>query len=101
MNPHFISLVMGLAAQANSALDGQLPPGAEQAPEIVTHDAAVPLSQLSGQSALFQELRETCLDFGCHPLRFPADGVVRRVPAGSEPLEVAQRQVAAAYYPCT
>jgi hypothetical protein len=30
MNPHFASLVMGLAAQANSALDGQLPPGAEQ-----------------------------------------------------------------------
>jgi hypothetical protein len=31
MNPHFVSLVMGLAAQANSALDGQLPPGAEGA----------------------------------------------------------------------
>lgn len=31
MNPHFASLVMGLAAQANAALDGQLPPGAEQA----------------------------------------------------------------------
>lgn len=27
MNPHFASLVMGLAAQANSLLDGQLPPG--------------------------------------------------------------------------
>lgn len=27
MNPHFASLVMGLAAQANSVLDGQLPPG--------------------------------------------------------------------------
>jgi hypothetical protein len=31
MNQHFVSLVYGLAAQANSALDGQLPPGAEQA----------------------------------------------------------------------
>ena len=31
MNQHFVSLVFGLAAQANSALDGQLPPGAEQA----------------------------------------------------------------------
>lgn len=31
MNPHFISLVMGLAAQANAALDGQMPPGAEMA----------------------------------------------------------------------
>jgi hypothetical protein len=27
MNPHFATLVMGLAAQANSLLDGQLPPG--------------------------------------------------------------------------
>lgn len=31
MNPHFVSLVMGLAAQANAALDGQLPPGAQEA----------------------------------------------------------------------
>lgn len=31
MNQHFISLIFGLAAQANSALDGQLPPGAEAA----------------------------------------------------------------------
>lgn len=31
MNQHFASLVLGLAAQANAALDGQLPPGAEQA----------------------------------------------------------------------
>ncbi|HRP07300.1 MAG TPA: DUF1844 domain-containing protein [Gemmatimonadales bacterium] len=31
MNPHFVSLIMGLAAQATAALDGQLPPGAEQA----------------------------------------------------------------------
>lgn len=31
MDPHFASLVLGLAAQASSALDGTLPPGAEQA----------------------------------------------------------------------
>lgn len=31
MNPHFASLILGLAAQANAALDGQLPPGAEEA----------------------------------------------------------------------
>lgn len=31
MNPHFASLVLGLAAQANAALDGQLPPGAQEA----------------------------------------------------------------------
>ena len=30
MNPHFASLVLGLAQQAESALSGQLPPGAEQ-----------------------------------------------------------------------
>jgi len=32
MNPHFASLVLGLAQQADSALNGQLPPGAEQLP---------------------------------------------------------------------
>ncbi len=31
MNPHFASLILGLAAQANAALDGQLPPGAAEA----------------------------------------------------------------------
>ena len=30
MNPHFASLVLGLAQQAESAMQGQLPPGAEQ-----------------------------------------------------------------------
>jgi hypothetical protein len=30
MNPHFASLVLGLAQQAESALQGTLPPGAEQ-----------------------------------------------------------------------
>jgi hypothetical protein len=29
MNAHFASLVLGLAQQANAALDGSLPPGAE------------------------------------------------------------------------
>lgn len=31
MNPHFASLVLGLAHQAESALSGTLPPGAEGA----------------------------------------------------------------------
>jgi Domain of unknown function (DUF1844) len=31
MNPHFASLVLGIAGQANAALDGRLPPGAEEA----------------------------------------------------------------------
>ena len=30
MNPHFASLVLGLAQQAESALAGNLPPGAEK-----------------------------------------------------------------------
>lgn len=32
MNPTFISLVLGLAQQAESALRGELPPGAERMP---------------------------------------------------------------------
>jgi len=31
MNQHFGSLILGLAAQASAALDGNLPPGADQA----------------------------------------------------------------------
>ncbi len=31
MNPHFVSLVLGLAAQADAALQGDLPPGAAEA----------------------------------------------------------------------
>jgi hypothetical protein len=30
VNPHFASLVLGLAQQAEAALGGQLPPGAEE-----------------------------------------------------------------------
>lgn len=30
MNPHFASLVLGLTQQAEAALQGQLPPGADQ-----------------------------------------------------------------------
>jgi tellurite resistance protein len=30
VNPHFASLVLGLAQQAEAALGGQLPPGAEK-----------------------------------------------------------------------
>jgi hypothetical protein len=32
MNPHFASMVLGLAHQAEAALAGQLPPGAEAMP---------------------------------------------------------------------
>lgn len=33
MNAHFASLVMGLAAQAEAALQGRLPPGMDAMPE--------------------------------------------------------------------
>ena len=36
MNPHFASLVLGLAHQAESALSGNLPPGAEGAGDART-----------------------------------------------------------------
>jgi len=36
MNPHFASLVLGLAQQAESALGGGLPPGAEGAADART-----------------------------------------------------------------
>ena len=32
MNPHFASIVLGLTAQADAALSGQLPPGSEKMP---------------------------------------------------------------------
>lgn len=32
MNPHFATLVLGLAQQAQSVLEGRLPPGAEEMP---------------------------------------------------------------------
>jgi hypothetical protein len=34
MNPHFVSLVLGLAHQAESALGGNLPAGAERAGDV-------------------------------------------------------------------
>jgi Domain of unknown function (DUF1844) len=36
MNPHFASLVLGLAHQADAALSGQLPPGAEDVSDART-----------------------------------------------------------------
>jgi hypothetical protein len=36
MNPHFVSLVLGLAHQVESALGGNLPPGAEGAGDART-----------------------------------------------------------------
>ena len=48
MNPHFATLVMGLAHQANSALDGQLPPGADQLPGVDVRQIAQTLIDTLG-----------------------------------------------------
>jgi hypothetical protein len=48
MNPHFATLVLGLAHQAGSALDGKLPPGAEQLPGTSTHQVAQTLIDTLG-----------------------------------------------------
>jgi hypothetical protein len=48
MNPHFATLVMGLAHQANSALDGELPPGADQLPGIDVRQIAQTLIDTLG-----------------------------------------------------
>jgi hypothetical protein len=40
MNPHFATLVLGLAHQAGAALQGQLPPGAEALPGAAAHQIA-------------------------------------------------------------
>jgi len=40
MNQHFASLVMGLAAQAEAALQGKLPPGMEALPAEETRKVA-------------------------------------------------------------
>ena len=40
MNPHFATLVLGLAHQTEAALQGQLPPGAEQLPNAAPRQVA-------------------------------------------------------------
>jgi hypothetical protein len=48
MNPHFATLVLGLAHQAGSALDGNLPPGAEQLPGTSARQVAQTLIDTLG-----------------------------------------------------
>ncbi len=40
MNQHFVSLILGLAAQANASLDGTLPEGAAEAGANNAHQLA-------------------------------------------------------------
>jgi len=48
VNPHFASLVFGLAQQAESALGGQLPPGAEKMPGATARQVAQTLIDTLG-----------------------------------------------------
>ena len=49
MNPHFASLVLGLAHQAESVLSGTLPPGAEAAgdPQLIAQTLIDTLGMLA------------------------------------------------------
>lgn len=53
MNPHFVSLVLGLAHQAEAALQGQLPAGAEGVgdPRVVAQTLIDTLGMLSDKTA--------------------------------------------------
>lgn len=48
MNPHFATLVLGLAQQAEAALEGRLPPGAEQVPGAAPRQIAQTLIDTLG-----------------------------------------------------
>lgn len=59
MNPHFASLVIGLAHQAESALQGNLPQGAEQAG---MHDAREIAKSLIDTLAMLEQKTAPQLD---------------------------------------
>jgi hypothetical protein len=48
MNPHFASLVLGLAQQADDALGGNLPPGADKVPGATARQVAQTLIDTLG-----------------------------------------------------
>jgi hypothetical protein len=53
VNPHFASLVLGLAQQAEAALAGQIPPGAEGLgdPRAMAHTLIDTLGMLADKTA--------------------------------------------------
>ena len=59
MNPHFGSLVMGLGAQIEAAIQGKLPPGAEQVPGVTPMQIAQTLLDTLG---MLQEKTQGRLD---------------------------------------
>lgn len=73
MNPHFASLVLGLAQQAEAALAGQLPPGVEGIgdPRAVAQSLIDTLGMLADKTAGRLELDEKqLLDQAVTSLRF-------------------------------
>jgi hypothetical protein len=73
VNPHFASLVLGLAQQAEAALNGQLPPGAEALGDArqVAHTLIDTLGMLAEKTAghLDQDEKQL-LDQAVTSLRF-------------------------------
>lgn len=61
MNPHFATLVLGIAHQAETALNGQLPPGAEQVPGATARQMA---QTLIDTLAMLEEKTRGHLDEG-------------------------------------
>jgi hypothetical protein len=73
MNPHFASLVLGLAYQAEAALAGNLPPGAEQAgdPRQLAQTLIDTLGMLADKTAgHLDEEEQRLLDQTLTALRF-------------------------------
>jgi hypothetical protein len=73
VNPHFASLVLGLAQQAEAALAGQIPPGAEGLgdPRTMAHTLIDTLGMLADKTADHLEQEEKqLLDQALTSLRF-------------------------------
>jgi hypothetical protein len=82
MNPHFASLVLGLAQQAEAALSGQLPPGAEGMADarVVAQTLIDTLGMLSEKTeGKLEQDEKQLLDQAVTALRF------RFVQAGPKP----------------
>lgn len=73
MNPHFASLVLGLAHQADAVLSGSLPPGAEGAgdPRVIAQTLIDTLGMLAEKtSGRLEEDEQRLLDQTLTALRF-------------------------------
>ena len=66
MNQHFASLILGLAGQANAAMDGQLPPGAADAGANDARQFAKALIDTLGAAAITKKTLY-CIGKKYHP----------------------------------